>query len=134
MRRANPRSSAIAGGSGLGHRIVRRGLPYGPPFDPTHPDDGIERGLLGLFIGVSLKDQFEFLMSEWMDGDTFAAGLAGTRDPVLGNIADGEGKFVIPVENAGKIVVSGFSRFVTTRGSAYGFIPGLTALRYLAAL
>jgi deferrochelatase/peroxidase EfeB len=134
MRRNNPRSSTVAGGGGLKHRIIRRGLPYGPPFDPTHPDDGIERGLLGLFIGVSLKDQFEFLMSEWVNGDTFASGVGGTRDPVLGNGPDGEGKFVIPVENASPIVVSGFPRFVTTRGSAYAFIPSLTGLRYIASL
>jgi deferrochelatase/peroxidase EfeB len=134
MRRNHPRSSTIAGGGASKHRIIRRGLPYGPPFDPAHPDDGIKRGLLGVFIGVSLKDQFELLMSEWVNGDTFAAGLSGTRDPVLGNVPDGGGKFVIPVENAKPIVVSGFSRFVTTRGSAYGFIPGLTALRYIAGL
>ena len=134
MRRNNPRSSTVAGGGGLKHRIVRRGLPYGPPFDPARPDDGIERGLLGLFIGVSLKDQFEFLMSGWVNSGTFAAGLGGTRDPLLGNTPDGQGKFVISVENANKIVVSGFPRFVTTRGSAYGFVPSLTALRYLAAL
>jgi deferrochelatase/peroxidase EfeB len=132
IRRNNPRSAAIAGGGGLKHRIVRRGLPYGPPFDPSHPDDGIERGLLGLFIGVSLKDQFEFLMSEWVNGDTFAPGLGGTSDPVLGNNADFPRKFVIPVENASKIVVSGFPQFVRTRGAAYGFIPSLSALRYLA--
>lgn len=133
MRRNNPRNSTVAGGAGLKHRIVRRGLPYGPPFDPNHPNDGIERGLLGLFICVSLKDQFEFLMSEWVDGDIFAPGLSGTRDPVLGNSPDGQAKFTIPVENANKIVVSGFSRFVTTRGSAYCFLPSLTALRYLGA-
>jgi Dyp-type peroxidase family len=134
MRRNNPRSSTVAGGGGLNHRIIRRGLPYGPVFDPAHPDDGIERGLLGLFIGVSLKDQFEFLMSEWVNGDTFAAGIGGTHDPVLGNTPDGGGKFVIPVENGEKIVVSGFSQFVKTRGSAYGFIPSLAALRYIASL
>ncbi len=103
------------------------------PFDPNHPDDGIERGLLGLFICVSLKDQFEFLMSEWVDGDIFAPGLSGTRDPVLGNSPDGQAKFTIPVENANRIVVSGFPRFVATRGSAYCFLPSLTALRYLGA-
>jgi deferrochelatase/peroxidase EfeB len=134
MRRNNPRNSTIAGGGGLRHRIIRRGLPYGPVFDPNKPDDGIERGLLGLFIGASLKDQFEFLMSDWVNGDTFAPGISGSRDPVLGNIADGAGKFTIPVENGNKIVVSGFSRFVTTRGAAYGFIPSLTALRSLTAV
>lgn len=133
IRRNNPRNSTIAGGAGVKHRIVRRGLPYGPVFDPAHPDDGIERGLLGLFIGASLKDQFEFLMSEWVNGDTFAPGIGGTRDPVLGNNENAMRKFFIPVQGQGKLVVSGFSQLVTTRGSAYGFLPSLTALRYLAS-
>jgi deferrochelatase/peroxidase EfeB len=134
MRRNNPRGSTVAGGSGLKHRIVRRGLPYGPPFDPAHPDDGIERGLLGLFIATSLKDQFEFLMSEWVNGDTFSAGIEGTRDPVLGANGESGAKFFIPVQGGKKLVVSGFSQFVKTRGAAYGFIPSLTALRYIASL
>lgn len=131
MRRNNPRSSPIAGGTGVNHRIVRRGLPYGPPFDPAHPADGIERGLLGLFIAVSLKDQFEFLMSEWVNGDIFAAGLSGSKDPFLGGNGAGEGKLTIPVQGGPKIVVSGFPRFVTTRGAAYAFIPSLTALAHM---
>jgi Dyp-type peroxidase family len=134
IRRNNPRSSTIAGGAGVKHRIVRRGLPYGPVFDPAHPDDGIERGLLGIFIGASLKDQFEFLMSDWVNGDTFAPGISGTRDPVLGSNEDGTGKFFIPVQGKGRVVVSGFSRLVTTRGGAYGFLPSLTALRYLSSM
>lgn len=134
MRRNNPRSSPIAGGSGLNRRIVRRGLPYGPPFDPAHPDDGIERGLIGLFIGVSLKDQFEFLMSEWVNGSVFAPGLGGTKDPLLGDNSGGTGKFVIPVQGQRPIVVSGFSRLVTVRGGAYAFLPSLTALRFISNL
>lgn len=134
MRRTNPRSSRVAGGGGLKHRIVRRGLPYGPPYDPANPNDGIERGLLGLFIGASLKDQFEFLMSDWVNGDSFAAGLHGTLDPVLGNSGDGGGTMIIPVEGGQKLTVSGFSQFVTTRGGAYAFIPSLPALQYIASL
>ncbi len=134
MRRCNPRSASVAGGGGLKHRIVRRGLPYGPPYDPANPDDGIERGLLGIFIGVSLKDQFEFLMRDWVNGDLFAAGLSGSKDPVLGAAGPGEGKLTIPVAPGKKIVVSGFSRFVRARASAYGFLPSLTALQYIAGL
>ena len=134
MRRNNPRRSPIAGGSGLNHRIVRRGLPYGPPFDPAKPDDGIERGLLGLFIAVSLKDQFEFLMTEWVNGSVFAAGLGGTRDPLLGDNSGGSGKFIIPVQGARPIVVSGFSRLVKTRGAAYAFLPSLPALQFISGL
>jgi deferrochelatase/peroxidase EfeB len=134
MRRNNPRHSLVAGNSGLRHRLIRRGMPYGPPFDPANPHDGVERGLLGLFIAVSLKDQFEFIMSEWVNGDTFAPGLSGTRDPLLGNSVGGPGAFTIPREGAKPIVVSNLPQLVRTRGAAYGFLPGLTALQYIARL
>ena len=134
MRRNNPRNSPVAGNSGLKHRIVRRGLPYGPLYDPAHPNDGIERGLVGIFIAVSLKDQFEFLMNQWVNGSIFAAGLAGTKDPILGDNSGASGKFVIPVPNAPSIVVTGFSRLVEVRGAAYGFLPSLSALRYIGGL
>jgi deferrochelatase/peroxidase EfeB len=134
MRRANPRGSTIAGNSGSRHRIVRRGVPYGPPYDSAHPNDGIKRGLLGLFIGVSIKDQFEFLMSEWMNGGTFAPGIYGTTDPILGNSPEGENTFVIPQENGAPVVIHNFPRLVTTRGAAYTFLPSITGLRFLADL
>ena len=134
MRRANPRGSTIAGNSGSRHRIVRRGVPYGPPYDPSNPNDGIKRGLLGLFIGVSIKDQFEFLMSEWMNGSAFAPGIYGTTDPIIGNSAPGQNKFVIPRENGNPIVISDFPRLVTTRGAAYTFLPSITSLRFISEL
>ena len=135
IRRMNPRNAVVAGGSGLKHRIIRRGLPYGPPYDPENPDDGIERGLLGLFIGVSLKDQFEFLMSDWANKGSLAPGLRDTRDPVIGNNSNSGAAFLIPVEGQKRpIELSGLSRFVTCRGAAYCFLPSATALRYIAAL
>ncbi len=134
MRRANPRASTIAGNGGSRHRIIRRGVPYGPPYDPSHPNDGIKRGLLGLFIGVSIKDQFEFLMSEWINGSAFAPRIDGTTDPILGNSSEGGNKLVIPRENAAPIVISDFPRLVTTRGSAYTFLPSITGLRFIADL
>jgi Dyp-type peroxidase family len=135
IRRMNPRSAVVAGGGGLKHRIIRRGLPYGPPYDPEKPDDGIERGLLGLFIGVSLKDQFEFLMSDWANKGSFAPGLRDTRDPVIGDNSGSGAAFLIPVEGQKRpIELSGLSRFVTCRGAAYCFLPSATAIRYIASL
>ncbi len=135
IRRMNPRSSAVAGNGGLKHRIIRRGLPYGPPYDPDTPDDGIERGLLGLFIGVSLKDQFEFLMSDWSNKGSFAPGLRNTKDPVIGNNSASGATFLIPMENQKHpIELTGLSRFVTCRGATYCFLPSATALRYISAL
>jgi deferrochelatase/peroxidase EfeB len=134
VRRMNPRNGVVAGNSGLKRRIVRRGLPYGPLYDPQNPNDGIERGLLGIFIGVSLKDQFEFLMSDWANKGSFAPGLRDTKDPVLGDNPDGA-TFLMPVEGQKKPVeIQGLSRFVRTRGGAYGFLPSVTAIKYLARL
>jgi Dyp-type peroxidase family len=134
IRRMNPRHSNVAGASGLKRRIVRRGLPYGPPYDPANPDDGIERGLLGVFIGVSLKDQFEFLMSDWANKGTFAPGLRDTRDPILGDNSSPGATFLVPVEGQPTLTLHGMSRFVTCRGGAYCFLPSLTAVRYLSRL
>lgn len=133
VRRMFPRGSRIAGGGGHLHRIVRRGMTYGPPYDPTRPRDGHERGLLGMFIGVSIRDQFEFLMRDWVNDGRFAPGLGRSKDPLLGAQEDGQGRFTIPA-TAGDVVLDGFSRFVTTRGGAYCFLPSTTALRHLAAL
>jgi len=52
MRRINPRGQPVTGqgqpgGSNNTHRLIRRGMPYGPTYDPKQPYDGIERGLLG---------------------------------------------------------------------------------------
>ncbi len=131
MRRGNPRGATIAGNGGSRHRIVRRGVPYGPPYDPANPNDGIKRGLMGLFIGVSIKDQFEFLMSEWINGSSFAPGIFGTTDPILGNSHPEGNTFTIPRENAKPLVIS-LPHLVTTRGSAYTFLPSITAIRFIA--
>lgn len=133
IRRMHPRGQRVAGNGGHLHRIVRRGIPYGPPYDPAKPDDGRARGLLGLFIGVSLSDQFEFLMSEWANNGRFTGGLGTTRDPLLGATPDGGGTFSIPRPD-GNVVLDGFSRFITTRGGAYCFLPSISGIRYLASL
>ena len=73
-------------------------------------------------------------MTEWVNGSVFAAGLGGTRDPLLGDNSGGSGKFIIPVQGARPIVVSGFSRLVNTRGAAYAFLPSLTALQFISGL
>lgn len=133
IRRMNPRNSTVAGNGGLKRRIVRRGLPYGPPYDPNNPDDGIERGLLGLFIGASIKDQFEFLMGDWANKGLFAPGLQGTKDPVLGDNSSSDAKFLMRVDGH-NVELAGLSRFVTCRGGVYAFLPSVTGLRHLASV
>lgn len=131
IRRMYPRGQRVAGNGGHLHRIVRRGIPYGPPYDPVQPRDGKPRGLLGLFIGASLRDQFEFLMAEWANDGIFTAGLGHAEDPLIGSQAGETGSFSIP-RPEGPVVLAGLARFVTTRGGAYCFLPSVTGLRYLA--
>ena len=72
IRRVNPRGQPVArqgvpGGSNNTHRLIRRGMPYGPVYDPAEPYDGVERGLFGDFINANIENQYEFLLSQWVN-------------------------------------------------------------------
>lgn len=147
IRRTNPRSQPVIGGGSL-HRIVRRAMPYGPPY-AAHPDDAA-RGLMGLFINADLANQFEFLMSSWVNGATFVKSVRGpaganpvrniSGDDVMGGVNDlSSSSFTLSspptaTEPAKNQRLTGFSRYVTTRGGAYCYLPSITAIRYLAHL
>jgi deferrochelatase/peroxidase EfeB len=98
MRRINPRGQPVTGqgrpgGSNNTHRVIRRGMPYGPAYDPSQPCDGIERGLLGYFINSSIENQYEFVLGHWVNDSEFAGAvrlhpkskdpMIGTQDPVF---------------------------------------------------
>ena len=63
------------------HRIMRRGLPFGPPLrngggqfsTPDNPanDDGVDRGLHFLAYQTSIEDQFEFVIKNWVNNPDF---------------------------------------------------------------
>jgi deferrochelatase/peroxidase EfeB len=128
----NPRGGPVIGMQ-HNHRIIRRGVPYGPEFDPTQPDDGIERGLLGAFYCGDLANQFEFLMKTWSNLDISAPKLTGSRDPIIGYQPDDGGVLRLPTRDTrGELVVHDLPRLVHTRGSLYLFVPGITGLKTLA--
>ncbi len=109
-------------------------MPYGPPFDPQHPDDK-DRGLIGLFICGDLQLQYEFILRVWANGDLATHGLRGTRDPLIGHQPDNGGHFVVRIDDSrDPIVLTGIPTLVKTRGSVYCFVPGIGGLRYLACL
>jgi deferrochelatase/peroxidase EfeB len=132
VRRLNPRSAPAMGLRGT-RRILRRGMPYGAPYDPHHPDDGIERGLIGLFMCADLELQYEFVLRVWGNQDIGAPGLRGTREPLIGAQPGGSGHFLIPVADRRQaIVLSGLPTLTRTRGSVYCLMPGLGGLRHLS--
>ncbi len=133
IRRLNPRGALVTG-KPHSRRIIRRGVPYGPAYDPAKPNDSIERGLLGLFICGDLEMQFEFLVKVWANDDLASAGIRNTRDPLLGAQPPEGGKFEIPTDDSRNPIRLYLPRLVHTQGSLYLFMPGIGGLRHLAAL
>ncbi len=135
IRRANPRGARIVQRS-ANHtrRLVRRGMPYGPPYNPQHPRDGKPRGLLGNFLCASLIAQYESIMYDWINLGLQDPRITGTNDPILGANTPRSSHFEIPMPGGKKpIVLTGFPRFIKTVGSAYLFCPSITALRMIAS-
>jgi len=143
MRRINPRGQPITGqgepgGSNNTHRLIRRGMPYGPTYDPAQPYDGIERGLLGYFINSSIENQYEFVLGHWVNDSEFAGAVRlppQAKDPMIGTQNSAESIFVIPQENgAPPIKITGFPSFIKTKAAAYCFLPSITALKFISQL
>ena len=85
-----------------------------------------------------LDNQFEFIMSQWVNGATFAGGKALPGiDPLLGNVGavpnvPNENTFTYWV-NGQPVQVPNLCRFVTTKGGLYLFLPSITAIKWMAA-
>jgi Dyp-type peroxidase family len=112
------------------HRMLRRGIPFGEPFDPTngrgHGVDA-DRGLLFNVFQASIEQGFEFLQQAWADNDSFPEGQTGP-DPVIG-----ESPAPIRLEReAMPGAFLDFRRFVHTSGALYAFAPSLATLRRIA--
>jgi hypothetical protein len=72
-------------------------------------------------------------MSQWMNTDNFVGGMISGADPLIGANSQSTSVFTIPTSPTSSVKVSGFARFVVTRGSAYCFLPSITGLRYIAS-
>jgi Dyp-type peroxidase family len=128
IRRSNPRDAlGFDGKLTFRHRIIRRGMPYGPELDPSSDqDDGTPRGLVFVCFNASISRQFESIQRQWLnDGNVF--GLGDDTDFLLGAKA---GKMT--VQGAAPFFLAPQGPFVSTRGGEYLFVPGITALAAIA--
>jgi Dyp-type peroxidase family len=137
IRRSNPRDSL---GSqprealrlSKRHRLLRRGRIYGPRYEPNQKDNDKPRGLLFICLNADIAGQFEAVQHNWINNPQFA-GLYDERDPLLGERPMGGGSMTIPSRPANERL-EGMQEFVTVKGGAYFFMPGLKALRGLAEI
>jgi deferrochelatase/peroxidase EfeB len=123
------------------HRLLRRGRSYGSkllPEDAIKPNaPTAERGLQFICLVGNIMRQFEFVQNAWIANSKFA-GLQQERDPLLGHrkpLMTGEvtDQFHHP-ESAGPMQKTcHLPQFITVRGGAYFFMPGLRTLKYIAA-
>lgn len=122
------------------HRLLRRGREYGPGLPPDQrltdaPPGDPERGLQFLALNANIERQFEFVQSAWMMQTKFD-GMTEESDPLLGNRQPVQGcpftgSFSIPQQNQVRRRLMAMPQFITVRGGAYFFLPGMRALKYL---
>lgn len=124
------------------HRVLRRGREYGPGLSPEQalqsaPAGDPERGLHFVALNANIERQFEFVQNAWMAQTKFD-GMTEESDPLLGNRQPVAGcpftnTFSMPQEGKPRKRLMGVPAFVTVRGGAYFFLPGIRALKYLSS-
>jgi Dyp-type peroxidase family len=133
VRRTNPRDALVGASDGrltARHRILRRGMPYGPALPEGAPDDGADRGLLFVCLQASIERQFEIVQAQWCnDGNAFGLGAQG--DPIAAP-PDSEMRHMI--EGEPPRFVSPLRSCVRCRGGEYLLVPSVGALRALPRL
>lgn len=132
IRRMNPRD-ALDGTATVvrRHRLIRRGLDYGPKLpEGVLEDDGVDRGLASYVVNADIKSQFEFVWREWVNKGDFAALPIGEQDPIIGP-ASADAQMTMPGEPMPFLF--NLKRFITIRCGEYFFMPSITALRGIAA-
>jgi Dyp-type peroxidase family len=130
VRRANPRDAlGWEGRLTARHRILRRGMPYGPALKAGGRDDE-DRGLIFVSVQASIARQFEIVQQQWCnDGNAF--GLGHEPDPIAGPehvaaralVATSPPRITEPLHS-----------YVACRGGEYLVVPSLRALRALPAI
>lgn len=123
------------------HRLLRRGREYGVALDRAAAaraqDGGPEAGLHFICLNANPARQFEFVQGAWLASAKFA-GMSNEQDPVLGNREPFPGtqpndRFTRPHRDGPCLVSHAVPQFVTVKGGAYFFLPGLRALDWLLA-
>lgn len=137
IRKVNPRDQDSNLGPAfdtLARRILRRGIPFGPPLaNPSGGDDGVERGLHFLCYQTSIVEQFEKLQVDWANNPV-APQASGGVDLIIGqtdaaprtfNLFSPDGSAVEPLTAP--------IQWVVPTGGGYFFAPSISAIRDVLA-
>lgn len=135
------------------HRLLRRGLPYGPvsASTPETPvDDDVDRGLQFLAYQTSIENQFEFVTKVWVNNPNFKEPFysspngqpknqGGGHDPIIGQnntVADRSRTFTIAKPDPADpnktvtVQVTTDKEWVFPIAGGYFFAPSIYALNH----
>jgi len=131
-RKVNPRSGAISDTSPLDKRLLRRGIPYGEALPGIVRRDDPERGLLFLAYMTSITDQFEFLVSRWINDPHAPSGGGSGQDVLIGQPERGR-TMTVRLPGGGTWPFLPPVAFVEATAGQYLFAPSIPSLAALAA-
>ena len=138
IRVVNPRNQPLSPASQTEGvpRVIRRGIPYGPEMQSgVVEDDGVDRGLIGVFLCTSISRQFYKLM-QWISHNDFSPVFENphTQDPLFANrsIPNATQTFSFPLADGTTHQITGLPDFIRTKGTEFFLLPSLSMLRKLA--
>jgi deferrochelatase/peroxidase EfeB len=115
-------------------RVLRRGAPYGPPLAGVD-DDGVDRGVVGMFLCTNLNKQF-YGITRWLGRTNFSDlnDDVNGQDPIAADrgLAGASTTFSIATANGGARRTCTLPDFVRMQGAAFLLLLSLTTLRGLA--
>jgi deferrochelatase/peroxidase EfeB len=128
IRVMNPREQPLSGmalTTGV-PKVVRRGMPYGPPLK-GETDDGLDRGILGMFLCASIREQF-MRLAAWGARNNFSNAFPAhgrDQDALIGNrsVPGATRSFNIPKGRFGGGTVNGLPDFIRTKATQYLLMP-----------
>lgn len=129
VRKVNPRNLPTDQGGAsrtLTFQMLRRGIPYGPPYEPGQED--ADRGLLFLAYQTSFAKQFKVLNNLWMNNPAAPERDEEGHDLLVGQNETGDSRFGAFRDALGseKARLQTISRWVIPTGGAFLFSPSLS--------
>ena len=137
----NPRSDETSLGPGHDvnpHRILRRGIPFGPEVSLAEAKKSLtknERGLLFACYQSRIDQGFQFLQTNWANEQEFPFKKNPPQvgfDPLIGQKGNASRAMADPLAENNQINL-GSNRFVVPKGGEYFFSPSISTIRDVLA-
>ncbi|KAJ0109679.1 dyp-type peroxidase family protein [Diaporthe amygdali] len=142
VRKMNPRGDIDQVNGINPHRVIRRGIQYGPEVNDRerkqHKTEK-DRGLLFVSYQSSLENGFQFLQKRWANATNFPPDAPPNQlpgfDPLIGqvdNTVHNEGQRSMTGSNPQNVAATldlGFQVWVVPKGGEYFFSPSISVLR-----